>query len=461
VAQGRIGETYALRHLLAPRLADELSPRRLIQSIHVRPDQVTDQLLESARLVVVAGVESPGEMVPVLREYVVQGGPLMVLAGGGFDPVAWQDAGWLEGAGILAAPLSSQSVGAVPQESAVPRPFFADFQSMQHDDFVIAGEDPATLSALFGATPFFKAVQVDLAPETLERWKQAAVLRSAEELSFLKEWDEARRHGAPSDSVANAAFRSNEDRWRQLEPDWWTWRSPLPLWDRTEDARQTVDSEQPRVLAWFQGGQTPWVVERNVGAGKVLFWTSGVTSDWNLLRSSPAMYVFHRACHRLLEETLPRRNFATGERIALPLAVSDEDRYFVERPTGDRESLTAEALGPNVSGLIVRRSLISGLYTIRSEVTGQTPNRREANVIPLATQAPVSESELDMVSPGKLQDEVGQSGIRVLAVDEPLHLEGGLRRGQSLWKWCAGAMLAMLLLEMAVLAAPTRNGGTR
>src|SRR5262249_49984908 len=108
-AQGRIGETYALRHLLAPRLANELSPRRLIHPIHVRAEQVAQELLENARLVMIAGLETPGELTPLLREYVLQGGPLMILAGGGFDPVAWQ-AAWNKGDGILPAPMSPQSV---------------------------------------------------------------------------------------------------------------------------------------------------------------------------------------------------------------------------------------------------------------------------------------------------------------------------------------------------------------
>jgi len=313
IAQGRVGETYALRHLLAPRLADELSPRRLIQAIHVRPEQITESLLETARLVIVAGVESPGEMTPVLREYVIQGGPLMVLAGGGFDPPAWQEGAWLDGDGVLAAPLLSQSIGALPQESSIPKPFFADFETMQHDYFVVSGEDPATLSSLFNVTPFFKAVQADVSRETLDAWKEQALPKAADDLQFLRDRE-------PGRVAPDAAGSFAEARWRKLEPSWWAWRSPLPLWDRTMTAAQLVEIQQPRALAWFQGGQTPWVIERRVGAGKMLLWTSGVTSDWNLLRSSSAMYVFHRACHQLLEDTLPRRNFngESGSRCRWP-----------------------------------------------------------------------------------------------------------------------------------------------
>jgi hypothetical protein len=378
----------------------------------------------------------------------------MILAGGGFDPAAWQSAGWLDGDGVLAAPLVAQPVGAVPQDSAIPKPFFADFQTMQHEDFLIAGEDPQVLASLFATLPFFKAVQADLSTETLAAWRQSATSRAAEELAFLQSWDEDRRHGVPADSVALAEYRSREERARRLEPNWWAWRSPLPLWNRDQSAEQRVATEQPRVLAWFEGRQTPWAIERRLGAGRLLFWSSGVTSDWNLLRSSSAMYVFHRACHRLLEGTLPARNFHAGDRITLPLATVDDDRYFLERPAGSRESLPAEALGANVSGLNVRRALHSGFYRVQGESTGPSVEPRTVPILEFAVQAPASESELQPLAWGPLQDAVASHGVRVLGVDEPLHLEGGLRRGQSLWKWCAAALLFVLLLEMGVLAMP-------
>jgi hypothetical protein len=458
VAQGRIGETYALRHLLAPRLADELSPRRLIQPLHLRAEQVTPEVLETARLVVVAGVESPGDMTSVLREYALQGGPLVLLAGGGFDPVAWQESAWRDGDGVLPAPLRPQPVGALPQETATPKPFFADFGTMQHDDFVVLGEDATVLKALFDATPFFKAVQADLSRETLASWKEAAITRMDDDLAFLRAWDDRRQIAASADSAPAAAERAAEQRWRHLEPMWWAWRSPLPIWDRSATASQLVEQQQPRVLAWFGGQQTPWVIERRMGAGTIVFFSSGVTSDWNLLRSSAAMYVFHRVCHRLLEGTLPQRNFQAGERIVLPLEAASDARYFVERPAGDRELLPIEALGPRAAGLIVRRPLDAGVYTIRDDAQGRADRRSaDASAFQLAVEGSPSESDLTALSTWELQRQLSSDGIRVLAADEPLRLEGGVRRGGSLWKWCAGAMLGVLLAEMLVLAAWQRT----
>ena len=76
---GRLGATRPLRHLLAPRGA--AGERPLVTAKHVTISQVTRQLLATARLVVMAGVEDPSPAVAVLREYVQQ---TIRLEGGGW-----------------------------------------------------------------------------------------------------------------------------------------------------------------------------------------------------------------------------------------------------------------------------------------------------------------------------------------------------------------------------------------
>ena len=93
-ARNRLGDTYHVRRLLTPSQAIDSEERQLIRIQHVKIDEVDTELLEYARLVVMAGVENPGPAVDVLREYVEQGGQLFIAAGGGFDPVAWNEEGW-------------------------------------------------------------------------------------------------------------------------------------------------------------------------------------------------------------------------------------------------------------------------------------------------------------------------------------------------------------------------------
>lgn len=466
VTRNRIGETYALRHLLAPRLATETEPRRLIQVQHVRMEQLTRELLETARLVVIAGVESPGASVGLLREFLLQGGPCVILAGGAFRPQDWQAAGWLDGDGLLPSPLRANLYGQLPDAAAELRPFFIDFASLQHDDFLIPGEDPQLMAGLFSGTPFFQAAAADVSPEVLATLRTHLESRLTDDLRFLQDYDALKRNGTQAgDSSAALLQQQSEQRYRQLEPAWWQWRSPLPLWDRSRSAADLAEQSLPRVLASFDADHLPWVVERRMQAGKVVFFTSGVSSDWNLLRTSGVMYVFHRVLHRLMEETFPRRNFAAGERIALPLASWTDGRYAVERPSGVRETVAVEALSADVSGLLVRRPLNSGFYRIAADAPTEVDSEKSAappsnkDLFQLAVQAPEAESPPACLTPYELQQQLGNAEVRVLAVDEPILVTGGRLRGQGLWRWLIGGVLGALLLEMLIAGGVTRKAG--
>lgn len=462
VGRKRIGETYALRHLLAPRLATESVPRRLIQVQHVRPEQLTQELLETARLVVVAGIDTPGSATPLLREYVLQGGPCVLLAGGNFNPREWNDAAWLDGDGLLPCPLQPSLKGQLPDSATDLRPFFVDFSSLQHEDFLIPGEDPQVMSGLFSATPFFQAAMADCSPETLATLKNHLHDKLTSDLQFLQEYEARKRTG---DVARSPTTDAAEARYRQLEPAWWQWRSPLPLWDRSRSAADLAEQSLPRVLTSFDTDHLPWVVERRLQAGKVVLFTSGVSSDWNLLRTSGAMYVFHRVLHRLIEETFPRRNFSAGERIALPLAGWTDGRYAIERPSGQRETVAVEALSADVSGLLVRRPLQSGVYRVVTETatTDETASAvastKQTDLLQLAVQAPVEESSPACLTPAELQQQLGQAEVRLLAVDEPILVTGGRLRGQGLWRWITGGVLAALLLEMVIAGGISRRAG--
>lgn len=84
--QGRLGETRHLRKLLAPKTSRSDAPRQLVNVRHITQESLTQDVLADARLVVIAGLREPGAMVPLLRDYVRQGGQLVIAAGGDFDP---------------------------------------------------------------------------------------------------------------------------------------------------------------------------------------------------------------------------------------------------------------------------------------------------------------------------------------------------------------------------------------
>lgn len=463
LARNRVGETYALRHLLAPKTAGERDQRQLIRVIHLRPDQLTEEVLGTARLVVMAGVERPDFHVPLLREFVQQGGPAVILAGGKFDPVAWQTQAWLDGRGILPAPLKPEAYGVTPEEAPEKlQPFFADFASMNHDFFLIDQEDPEALAALFESTPFFKAIQADLAPATLSDLREADAKRLTEEQTFLAEYAarRLREESRSTNSPAEAAQKEEwERRYRELEPGWWLWRSALPLVDRSIAPAVLAERRQPHALAMFKGLDVPFVVDRRIGAGRVVLISTGVTSDWNLMRASGAMYVFHRIISGLIEETLPVRNYTAGARIIVPVPRQTDVKYVLNRPAGRPETLTIEALTADVSGVQIRSPLIGGAYRIVAEQT----NRQDDEIAPkskldewlFAVNGPNSESDLTRITPEELSRTIDRDDVRILGVNEAIDLAGGSRRGQGLWHACLLGVLFALLGEMALLSWPT------
>ena len=105
--------------------------RPLVAVERTTVDALTADLLLGKRLVVMAGVRSPGNCVALLRQYVADGGQLLLAAGGDFDPAAWQQAAWLEGEGILPLPLSPRLIGSDPLDAiSADGPFWLDADSL-------------------------------------------------------------------------------------------------------------------------------------------------------------------------------------------------------------------------------------------------------------------------------------------------------------------------------------------
>ncbi|MFM9115945.1 MAG: BatA domain-containing protein [Planctomycetota bacterium] len=113
----KLGETRHLRTLLAPRTQRDNAAPPLIKVRHVKLGDLNRDLLSDTRLVVIAGVNQPGESVDLLREFVQQGGQLLIAAGGEFDADAWSQAAWRDGRGILPLPLKAAPLGATPDEA--------------------------------------------------------------------------------------------------------------------------------------------------------------------------------------------------------------------------------------------------------------------------------------------------------------------------------------------------------
>lgn len=482
VKTGEIGETYPLRRYLAPRLSREEYQRQLIQIRHVTIDELNQQLLEDARLVVIGGVESPGDTVPLLREYVQQGGQLVITAGGDFDPALWSEQAWRDGAGILPVPLSPDALGSTPEELELSggledlKVFNLDFGTMQHPYFVLENAKPDELASWYRLTLFFKAVQAELTSNIEETLLARETERLTEKRKFLEEyaeqkteWEDKQKQGTfgPEEEAAQAKA---EAQLRRLEPQWLLWQHERVDDRQSKPVEFLAKESLPKVLArydvdgnreWYDE-RLPFLVTRRIGQGKVLLFTSGTFSPWNTLAGKNSnISLFDRILRTLIEETMPPRNFETGEPIVMPVEPDRSLQYTLTRPTGEESPVTISALGADVYGLAIPQAFQSGPY----QITAKNPNANRddlagtnQSVLRFAVNGPQEESDLSLLKREELEERIGPPGEsatwRWIDEGESISLEGAQIRGRDYWKLLVMIVLAGLVLEMLVLAWP-------
>src|SRR6266511_5480692 len=84
------------------------------------------------------------------------------------------------------------------------------------------------------------------------------------------------------------------------EAPWLTFASPEKA-DSELSPREAAERERPRVLASLSNG-VPFLVERRMARGRVLFVSSGLHSPWNTLTRTNAVLLFDRIFRAALEE---------------------------------------------------------------------------------------------------------------------------------------------------------------
>ena len=467
-ARNDFGETFRLRRMLVPIASRGDAQRQLVQIRHTTIDKLDKSMLENARLVVIAGVANPEGTVPLLREYVNQGGRLFIAAGAKFDPKVWSEEGWRDGQGILPAPLRPEAVGQLPEEATSQlKPFQLNVKSLVHEYFRPEDSSSQDLDDLYHDPLFFKAVAVEMPQQT--EWVQQQAARLGEDRKFLEEsdqrlqkWAHMEAQHALSEADREARTRDEEHR-ADLEPHWLLWADQIGSELRQDSPEKLAERSMPRVLGAFDRDQLPFLVERNIGRGQVVFVSTGVYSDWNDLTKTNAALMFDRMFRTLLEQTLPRYNRESTEQITLPVETGNRRiHYTLTRPSGVVESLSLDALGPDAYGVTVRNVMQAGHYVVSAvQAEESDAEGREAKLweIPLAVNGPPDESQLQSVTAADLAKRMGGANYRWLERDESISLAGAQIRGQNLWKILMALVLVGLLAEIFILAWPAAVRG--
>ncbi len=464
---GRMGETYHLRRLLAPLSGSSESRKQPAEVRHLRLEQLDRAQLADARLVVVAGVANPEPALDLLREYVEQGGNLILAAGGDFDPALWTQSAWRDGMGILPAPLEPVAFGATPEEdpSAV-KPFHLDFDSMVHGYFLIEESSPRELEDLYALPLFFKMVRATATAEAAGQMlaaRQEDLRRRQEAIAEIDARLDA-LGAEPADPAARQIQHTQRQdllrRRAQFSPGWLAWSAADDDFAEDRPAEEIAEDERFHVLARYSTG-APFIIERRIGRGKVLLVTTGLSTGWNTLPITNAVVMYDRILRSMLERTLPRRNLGTEQQVVIPVAAAQRGARFQLVLPDDRERpLSVDALGPDRFGVRLSGFDRRGVYRLRAlRQSDQAGPDLESRLweITLAVNGPAEESEL-IPAERSFGPRRGLAGL-VAMVQPPVE---GIRyvppHARNLWRWFLVAVLVLLLVELLVLAWPVMKG---
>jgi hypothetical protein len=414
--RNKYGETLPLRRLLSPRTVGTVAEKQLIDVRHSIADAVTQEDLAEVRMVAIAGVAAPSPtLVDLLREYVLQGGQLFIAAGAEFDPLAWQDAAWLSGAGILPAPLRDDYVGALPQPDALEWPSF------RLDPASFAGElfhfdlPEREMKDLITAPFFYQAVGID-------------------ETGFAE--------------LAESERARLEVEATQEAPNWLRWTNPLARDLSTLSLDELAGRGQPRVLARFDNGEA-YAIRRDIGKGRVVMLTSGVFPLWNNIAVEHSVLLFDQVMRALMSRSLPERTMEAVNQFVVPVAARDQRARFTLQRPGEEAPITlgAHALGESQFGLVLRGLDKRGIYHVHRAGSDDRPF-----ALTLAFNGPSMESELRSVNRDSFVSDF--DAVRWVGLDDDISLEGITRLGHNTWKFLLLAALICLFGEMVILALP-------
>jgi len=458
------GDTWSLRRWLAPPSSRTGKEHPLVQVRHLTIGQLDRKVLSDARLAVIAGVSQPSPaQVTLLREYVEQGGKLLLAAGGTFDPAAWTDTAWQDGLGILPAPLAPRAVGHVRDDwspqSAAP-PLTLDVGSLVHHYFRPEGVSEEDLRGLFGPPVVFLKIVVASVDDALqERVAKAAREYFANQRAKLAEID--RRLAALQSSGTSESQKEIDDLQQErqrIQPSWLTWKTTGL---RDDEEQLTVDDlaqrARPQTLARYSN-QSPMLLRRRWGRGEVLFLTTSLSRDWTTLHDHPqSAWLMDRIARSLLADTLPSWNGDGENALVMPVAVGERAMQFtLIDPAGNQKVLSVDALGGERYGVALGGLTERGIYRVQAArggaATGEDSRLWE---IPVAVNGPAEESQL---APAR-QTEAGQRSFVDVTAEasssSPLQFQG-----VDLWKWLVVLVLVLLLAELLVAAgAATKERG--
>jgi hypothetical protein len=202
------------------------------------------------------------------------------------------------------------------------------------------------------------------------------------------------------------------------------------------------------VVASFANGK-PAIVERQVGAGRVLMMTTPVSDPahddpWNLLPTGPDPWPFLALAHSVAKYLAggadAQLNYLTGQTAMLRLSPEEQVTSFVlQMPDGEAVRRT---LTPGQQDLSVASTDQPGNYRVQA---GGRAGRLDRG---FSVNYPAEMSQLARVALPEIADVLGKDRVRLASTREEIEVRVGLGRlGRELFPMLIVAVAAVLAAE--------------
>lgn len=399
-------ETDYLSVSLTPFTFGRLRLSDLVQTQTIAASGLKNELLATAKVVVLANVPrlSDSELTAITK-YVQDGGALLVCAGNRIDLNWYRQKFFADGTGLL--PMCFGAARGPTEESGTSARIVA-----QHFDHP--------------ALEFFnEAANGDLSTAEIRQWCEMTV-RPTEGTPDMATSDES----AAEASAAEAA---------------------------TTD--QSADSRVPIVMARMNNGD-PFLAEQQVGDGLVVQMATSCDTDWSDL---PLRQVYVPLMQQLVttmaSRVSPPRNITTGDS-AVAVFSSDESESVAAtetaEPHGEDDTVADEIFSVTTPDGTRRtvRAMRQGHTTVARFDETQRPGvyamtLPSTDTIHFAAETSRTESELNSLDEPQLTSLAADLQAEVVRSSTEYLMQDRLRRhGQEIWKYLLAALLAFLLLEL-------------
>ena len=199
-----------------------------------------------------------------------------------------------------------------------------------------------------------------------------------------------------------------------------------------------------RVVAQFANGK-PAAIERRVGTGYVLLFTTPATTAWSNLPTQPAFAIMMiRAANMLTLGNRPPKNLAVGSQIRTQLPLSDQNTPVrITPPFPGLKKETKPDLTPDSRVVVdINDTDRAGFYEIALDRAPKVSMSYAVN--PDAEL----ESNLNTAPPEQLRRDFPDFKFTYIAKNDDLANKIlSERKGSELWPWCIAMVFLLLALE--------------